>query len=187
MSGNMTGKSVAILLASGFSEDHLTEIQKALTTAKAKFKTVAPEQGVVNGWQKTHWGHYFSVDTQIGDTLGSDFDFLVVIGGERSVSKLKSNLHTKRIVNHFFDAGKPVSAIGEGVELLAGVSKIAEMQIAIAAGEKEQELKNAGAIISENEIELYGHLLTATDNKLEEWAGKTIELFSSYEEDQMAA
>jgi len=179
----MVGKSVAILLASGFSEDHLTEIQKALTSVKAKFKTTAPEQGVVNGWQKTHWGHYFPVDTQIGDTLGSDFDFLVIVGGERAVSKLKSNLHTKRIVNHFFDAGKPVSAIAEGVELLAGSGK----KIAIAAGEKAEELRNAGAVISENNIELSGNLLTAVDSSLEEWVVKTIELFSSYEEDKAAA
>src|SRR5579871_3980158 len=99
MTAMLAGKSIAILAANGFDENQMTEIQRALTTVKAKFKTVAPENGVVNGWQKDHWGHYFPVEAPIGEALGSDYDMLVIPGGERGIAKLKTNPHTRRIVN----------------------------------------------------------------------------------------
>ena len=87
MSLTLAGKNVAILAANGFDENQMTEIQRALTKAKVTIRTISPEQGVVNGWQGDGWGHYFPVDVQINAALGSDFDMLVLPGGERSVKK----------------------------------------------------------------------------------------------------
>ena len=62
-------------------------IRSALTKSKATIKVIAPEQGVVHGWQGDAWGHYFPVDAQIGEVLGSDFDILILPGGERGALK----------------------------------------------------------------------------------------------------
>ena len=115
MTLTLAGKKIAVLVANGFDENQMAEIQRALTKAKAVIKTIAPEQGVVNGWQGEGWGHYFPVDVQINEALGSDFDMLVVPGGERGAEKLKGSLHTRRIIGHFLEAGKPIAAIGAGV------------------------------------------------------------------------
>ncbi len=163
----------------------MTEIQRALTTAKAKFKTIAPENGVVNGWQKDHWGHYFPVDTHISEALGSDFDFLVIPGGERAMSKLKTNLHTRRIVNHFLEAGKPIAAIGSGVGLLALSPKVAGLTVA-ASLDAHEEL-TAAAIISEDTQELSEQVLTANGDDNAAWVEQAMELFSSAEEELQAA
>jgi protease I len=119
MSNFQSGRTALILVANGVDEIQLTEMQRALTKAGVKFCTVAPDQGLVNGWHDNAWGHYFPVDKVIGEVLGSDFDMLVLPGGERGTLKLKQNLHTRRIVNHFLDANKPISAIGAGVGLIA--------------------------------------------------------------------
>ncbi len=81
---SLAGKKAAILAADGFNEHQMTEIQRALVKAKADIKTVAPESAVVNGWQGDGWGHHFHVDAPIGETLGSDFDFLILPGGSRA-------------------------------------------------------------------------------------------------------
>ncbi|MDE2029169.1 MAG: DJ-1/PfpI family protein [Alphaproteobacteria bacterium] len=172
----LAGKSIAILAANGFDENKMTEIQRALTAEKGKFKTVAPENGVVNGWQGEHWGHYFPVDINIGEALGSDFDMLVIPGGERAVTKLKTNLHTRRIVNHFLEAGKPVAATGAGVALLALSPKIAGVSVA-APADMHDELVAAGAVVSEEGVETSGVVLTADGSDGAAWVEQVLALF----------
>jgi len=129
MTLSTTQPNIAILVASGFDENHITAVQRHLTKAQIAFKIIAPEQGLVNGWQDTGWGHYFTVDEQIGTTMGSDYEVLVLAGGERGVTKLKENPHTRRIVNHFLEAGKPIAAIASGVGLLALSPKSAGLTV----------------------------------------------------------
>jgi protease I len=182
----IAGKTIALLVANGFDENQMTEIQRALIKVKANIKTIAPEQGVVNGWQGAGWGHYFPVNAQINETLGSDFDMLVLPGGERAAAKLKGNLHTKRIVGHFIDAGKPVAAIGSGVGLLALVSGIKDRDVA-APAEAHDELKNAGAIVGEDSLEVCGALLTSTGEDIAAWVEAAMQLSPDAEDVQEAA
>ena len=169
MSMTLAGKSIAILAANGFDEKHMTEIQRAFTRAKLSYKVVAPEQGLVNGWQDSAWGHYFPVDMPIGTAMGSDFDLLVLVGGERGIAKLKSNPHTRRIVNHFLEAGKPIAAIGAGVALLALSPKAAGREVA-ALSEIQDELKAAAMQVSEESQICDANLLSATGADVAAWA-----------------
>lgn len=188
MTAALAGKSIAILAANGFDENQMTEIQRALAAAKASVKTIAPEQGVVNGWQKDHWGHYFPVDLQIGEALGSDFDFLVIPGGERAIAKLKTNPHTRRIINHFLEAEKPIAAIGAGVELLGLSPKIAGITVS-APSDVQGEITSAGAIISEDTSEICGVILTSNGEDSSDWAQQALNLFAETmaDEDQAVA
>jgi len=182
----LIGKTIAILVANGFDENQMTEIQRSLIKVKATIKTIAPENGVVNGWQGAGWGHYFPIDGQIGETLGSDFDMLVLPGGERAVAKLKGNLHTKRIISHFIDAEKPVAAIGAGVGLLALANGIKGRDVS-APAELQAELTNAGAAVSEDALHIDGTLLTSNGDDLNIWVEAAMNLFDVVEQEQVAA
>jgi len=186
MSLMLAGKNIAILAANGFDENQMTEIQRALTKSQAVTKTIAPEQGVVNGWQGEGWGHYFPVNVQIGEALGSDFDILVIPGGERAITKLKTNPHVRRIISHFFDAGKPIAAIGAGVGLLSLSVKISGRMIAAPVA-MQDELKAAGAAISEEGQEVEGNLLTSNGADIKAWVEEALEFFSDPEVMQQAA
>jgi len=176
MSLPLVGKSIAIVAANGFDEHHMTEIQRALTKARATTKTIAPEQGVINSWQGDGWGHYFPVDVSISEALGSDFDALIVPGGERGTLKLKANLHTRRIVNHFLEAGKPVIAIGTGVSLLALSKEIAGRTVAAPLASRE-ELIAAGAIVGDEPLIWEDSLLTS-DGSDNLWVEDALELLA---------
>ncbi|HEU0117959.1 MAG TPA: DJ-1/PfpI family protein [Alphaproteobacteria bacterium] len=180
MTLTLAGKNVAILAANGFDENQMTEIQRALTKAKAVMRTVAPETGVVNGWQGEGWGHYFPVDAQINEALGSDFDILVLPGGERAIAKLKTNPHTKRIISHFMDAGKPIAAIGAGVSLLTLSDAITDRTVA-APLELQAEMRAANAITSEDPQEVDGNLLTADGTNITAWVEEAMEFFGDAE------
>ncbi|MDX2028508.1 MAG: DJ-1/PfpI family protein [Alphaproteobacteria bacterium] len=186
MTPNLAGKNIAILVASGFDENQMTEIQRGLVRAKARSHTIAPENGVVNGWQGEGWGHHFAVDAQIGEALGSDFDMLVLPGGDRGIAKLKTNLHTRRIINHFMEAGKPVAAIGVGVSLLALSGKIVE-RIVTAHESVHGELKAAGAEISAEPEILDGNLLTSNGEDIAIWVEDVLTFFADADMERVAA
>ena len=185
-SSRLAGKTIAILIANGFDENQMTEIQRALIKVRATIKTIAPEQGVVNGWQGAGWGHYFPVDGQIGETLGSDFDMLVIPGGERATAKLKGNLHTRRIVNHFIDAEKPVAAIGAGVGLLALADGIKGRTVA-ASTEAAAELKNVGVTLSDDALHQDDMLLTSNGEDIAAWVEAALNPPAESEDAQVAA
>ncbi len=127
----LTGKTIAFLVASGFAETEFSGLQRALAQVGARSLTIAPESGLVNGWNETtkttedgksitmgDWGHYHPVDQQLGDTLAADLDAVIVPGGTRSLSKLATNLHVVRIVKHAIDSEKPVLLFGAAAELI---------------------------------------------------------------------
>lgn len=168
MNMSLEGPSIAILLANGFDENHITAVQRSLSKAKKIAKLIAPEQGLVNGWQDNAWGHYFTVDEQIGTALGSDYDALILVGGQRGIEKLKGNLHTRRIVNHFLEAEKPVAAIGEGVALLALSPKSAGLTVS-APATATADLTAAQMELSSEAQMQDGSVLTSNGAAIEAW------------------
>lgn len=168
MTLSLASPSIAILVANGFDENNITAVQRSMTKEKMIYKMIAPEQGLVNGWQDSTWGHYFTVDESISTAMGSDYDLLVLIGGERGVAKLKTNLHTRRIVNHFLEAGKPIAAIGAGVDLLTVSAKSAGLSVA-ASPEILEALTAAQMVVCEEAVCVDGAVLTAQGSALEAW------------------
>lgn len=119
MSKPLFNVKVALLVASGFNQQDMTQAQCALLEAGANVRIVSSDNGLVNGWDGTGWGHNFAVDAHLPKALGADFGILVVPGGQRSIDKLKLTAHTKRFVGSFFAAKKPVVVMNEGVWALA--------------------------------------------------------------------
>lgn len=156
----LAGCAVAVMVASGFEETEMTEPQRALLKAGASLQIVSPDQGLVNGWHGKSWGHFFPVDRQIGAVLGSDFDMLLLPGGERSITKLIENPHSRRIIGHFFDAGKPIAAIDHGVRLLAISQKLKGHRVTGPQVVRET-IEGNGADWIDEAVVVDGNLVTA--------------------------
>lgn len=109
---------VAILVANGFDEADMTATQRALIGAGAFAKIISPEPGLVNSWTGQAWGHHFAIDAALNNALGADFSMLVIPGGQRSADKLKLTAHTKRFINSFMAAGKPVAVWGNAAQTI---------------------------------------------------------------------
>ena len=114
----LSGMTVAVLVANGFEEIVMTDTQKALAAEGAAIRIISHEIGLANGWHEGTWGHNFYIDTRITDALPSDFDGLLVPGGERSIAALRENAHARRVVKGMMEAGKLVAIVGDAVEML---------------------------------------------------------------------
>jgi len=171
----LAGKTVAVLVASGFEETEMTDAQKALLGLGATVKLVGPES-LANGWHGDSWGHYFPVDAQIGTILSADYDMLLVPGGARSMIKLSQNPHVKRIVSGFVDDQKPVALIGQGVEVLITAERAKGISLSVVA-ESREALAAAGATIVEEPITLSGNVLTTDGSDQPRFVQEMITLF----------
>ena len=115
---NFSGKTIAIMVASGFDETAFIAIQRAMMTAGGKLKVVSREAGLTNAWNGTGWGMSYPADATLSTTLAIDFDALIVPSGSRHIESLKTEAHAKRVLRAFLREDMPVLLQGEAISLL---------------------------------------------------------------------
>lgn len=166
MSKPLQGLKIALLVANGFDETDMTHVQRRLVASGATLKIVSSENGLVNSWVGTGWGHHFPTDGNVSTVLAADFDALYVPGGSRSIGKLKENAHARRIVRGFFDAQKPIMMLGCAVELLAAAERAKDC---VVTGDPacEKTMIDAGATWVETPTHVEAFLATALGNNPE--------------------
>lgn len=120
----LLGQKAAILVANGFEEVEMATFQRGLLEAGATPKIISTEKSLAHGWQNNSWGHYFAVEGQLADALAADYDILIIPGGSRSHEKLLTTGHTKRFIGGFVAAAKPIVALGDAVQLIAGTGHL---------------------------------------------------------------
>jgi protease I len=171
----LSGKKVAIIVANGFQETHMTEVQKTLTQEGAASSVISNEVGVVNGWHEDSWGHNFFVDSGLNKVLPSQYDALLVPGGERSLQSLGMNAHAKRILKGMVDSGKPVGLLGRGATLLVA-AECAAGRAVTGNAVIEDAMSQAGAVWKNDPVVVDGAVFSsAGTDALEAFADAFVE------------
>jgi protease I len=111
MSDNLKGKKIAILVADGFEQSEFQKPKQALDNAGAVTKVVSPAGNKVKGWNHKEWGDEVAVDIPLDSANPAEFDALHLPGGVMNPDQLRMNPRAVAFVKHFFETGKPVSAI----------------------------------------------------------------------------
>ena len=155
----LAGKNIAIMVASGFIEEHMTDVQKALIAAGAMTTIVSPEVGVANGWHEGGWGHNFFVDERISDVLPSQYDLLLAPGGVRSTATLAGNAHSRRVLKGMLEANKPVALTDDAATLLID-AEVASGRSVSAPEAAAERLTAAGVTVSNEGVTVDGSLIT---------------------------
>ena len=108
-------RKIAVLLADGFDDAAVSEMNRALLTAGAMPKTVAPRLGIVTGGDGVELKADFSFLT------GSSvlFDAVFVPGGDTSVAALAAEKDSAEFIKEAYKHCKTIAGSGAGVGLLA--------------------------------------------------------------------
>jgi putative intracellular protease/amidase len=160
MDKRLSGKTVAILVANGFHDEDMTETQTALASEGAIPRVVSTEVGLVNGWHEGTWGHNFYVEVKPKDVLPSQYDALLLPGGDRGAKTLLESAHARRIVKGMMDAGKPVAVVTDAIQLLIGTETLAGRTVT-SRPEFREAVEAAGGIWSESGVVSDGALITS--------------------------
>lgn len=160
MSSELSGKRIAILVASGFEQVEMTEPRKALLDADARVDLVSPESETVQGWNHYDKADQFPVDVRLEQANPEDYDGLLLPGGTVNPDQLRVNDKAVNFVKAFFDAKKPVSAICHGPWTLieAGVVKGRKLT---SWPSLRTDLRNAGADWMDKDVVVDSGLVTS--------------------------
>ena len=160
MSGKLQGKKIAILATDGFEQVELTEPKKALEAAGATVDVVSPKSGEIKGWNHTDWGEKTKVDKTLDNAKSTDYDGLVLPGGQINPDKLRIEPKAVAFVADFFNSGKPVGAICHGPWMLveAGVLK---KKTLTSWPSIRTDIRNAGGHWVDEEVVTDGNLTTS--------------------------
>jgi protease I len=171
----LDGKTIAILSTHGFEQSELLKPLEALREANATVHVIAPEEGTIRGWNKGEWGESVEVNKTIAEAKADDYDALVLPGGVMNPDNLRMRQDATSFVRDFFKAGKPVSAICHGPQILIDCGVI-EGRALTSYPSIKNDLKNAGARWTDQEVVVDQGLTTSrTPDDLPAFIDKTIE------------
>ena len=119
-------RKIAVLLADGFDDDDVAEMNQALLTAGAVAKLIAPHLGLVTGAN----GSELKVDFSFLTAASVLFDAVYIPGGEAGVNSLLREQDALEFVQEAFKHCKTIAASGPGTDFL---------MTALAGKETEQD------------------------------------------------
>jgi protease I len=159
---DLNGKKIAILATNGFEQSELEVPRDRLKKAGATVDVVSLAAGEIKGWDKKDWGRPVKVDKTLDQISASDYDALVLPGGQINPDLLRVEPKALKFIKDIFDAKKIVAAVCHAPWLLieTGIAKGRKMtsyksiktDVVNAGGkwEDSQVVVNQGVITSRN-------------------------------------
>jgi protease I len=120
---------ILVLATDGFEKSELFTPLERLRAAGATVHVAAPHDRPIRSWDGDDWGETVNVDKQLEDVSMTDYDALVLPGGQINPDLLRVNDKAMIVIRDFLKSGKPVAAICHAPWLLieAGAAKGLEL------------------------------------------------------------
>lgn len=142
--GKLDGRKVAIIATDGFEESELTSPKAELEREGARCEVLSLHQGTIRGWKDGSWSGEVKVDHLVADSISDDYDAVLLPGGVMNPDQLRREEDVVRLVQEFFDAGKPIAAICHGPQVLIETGELDGRRLTSWPSLKT-DLVNAGA------------------------------------------
>ncbi|MEH6436777.1 type 1 glutamine amidotransferase domain-containing protein [Massilia sp. DD77] len=159
---DLKGRRVAVLMTDGVEQVEYTEPRKFLEQLGVEVILVSPKPAgaEVQGFNHDQPGDRFRVEMNVSEARPADFDALLLPGGERNPAELRKNQEAIRFIKEFGDEDKPIAAICHGPWPLIEAG-IAESKHLTSWPEIQDDLKQAGAEWTDDEVVVDGKLITS--------------------------
>lgn len=172
---NITEAKIAILSTNGFEQSELEVPLSTLRNQGAEVHVVTPDGEDIKGWDNKDWGDTVSADKALSDVSVSDYDALVLPGGQMNPDILRANEDVVSFVRDFVASGKTVAAICHAPWLLveADAAKGRDMT---AYKSIKTDVINAGARWKDEPVVVDNGIVTSRNpDDLEAFVSKIVE------------
>jgi protease I len=171
----LSGKKIAILATNGFEQAELEVPRDTLKQAGATVEVISLQAGEIKGWDKKDWGRPAKVDKTLDEASASDYDAIVLPGGQINPDLLRVEPKALKFIKDIFEAKKVVAAVCHAPWLL--------IETGIAKGRKMTSFKsiktdviNAGGNWEDSEVVVDQGVITARNpGDLKAFSAKIIE------------
>lgn len=158
---DLSDKKVAILTHDYFEQAELEQPLKALKDAAAEVHIIsASGEREVQGLNHVDKGEKFQADGLVDDASPDDYDALVLPGGAINADALRMSEAARLWVQAFMKAGKPLAVICHAPWLLVS-SGVANGKHLTSFFTIQDDMRNAGADWSDEEVVIDGNLITS--------------------------
>jgi protease I len=166
---------IAILATKGFEQSELEVPREMLRNAGATVHVITPDGKAIRGWDNNDWGAEVDADKALGSVDVSDYDALVLPGGQINPDLLRVNDKAVSLVRDFVRDGRVVAAVCHAPWLLieAGVVEGRDMT---SYQSIRTDLENAGANWLDREVVTSNGIVTSRNpDDLQAFTAKIIE------------
>ncbi|MFC3613956.1 type 1 glutamine amidotransferase domain-containing protein [Lutimaribacter marinistellae] len=171
----ITEARVLFIATHGFEQ---SELEKPLDDLKAQGAavTVATLDGnSIRGWDEDDWGNTVEADAQIEAVSETDFDALVIPGGQINPDLLRVEDSVLKLVRAFHNAGKPIAAVCHAPWVLIEAG-ILSGRDATSFKSIATDVKNAGANWKDKEVVVDQAIITSRNpGDLDAFVSKIVE------------
>ncbi|QLF69712.1 type 1 glutamine amidotransferase [Peteryoungia desertarenae] len=135
---------ILILATHGYERSELRVPLEKLSDKGATVSIASLEEGPIKSWDEKDWGDTVDVDLTVDQVDASDYDALVIPGGQINPDLLRKEEAAVEVVRAFVKSGKPVAAVCHGPWLLVEADALRGRK-ATSYASIRTDLKNAGA------------------------------------------
>ncbi|MEQ6249271.1 type 1 glutamine amidotransferase domain-containing protein [Sulfitobacter sp. HNIBRBA3233] len=147
----ITESKILIIAANGFEQSELEHPRDALRERGATVHIASPDGKAVKGWDEDDWGREAQVDLKIADADISDYDALVLPGGQINPDLLRVNDDAVNLIRHFGEQAKPIAAICHAPWLLIEAGLVRGRK-ATSFHSIRTDMENAGAFWEDSAV-----------------------------------
>src|SRR3712207_1618273 len=178
MSGELSGKTIAVLATDGLEQVELDRPRQALVDAGAPPRLIGLKPVTLTAYDHIVEGEEKTVDLAVADADPSSFDALVLPGGVINGDFVRADDSAVAFVKAFVDAGKPVAAICHAAWVLAEADVVRGRRMT-SWPSLQTDLRNAGAEWVDEEVVVDGNLITSRKpDDLDAFAAAIVEEFA---------
>ena len=145
------GKRIAILSTDGFEQSELEVPLRHLRDAGAEVHVVSLKSGEIMGWDGKDWGRPVPVDAVLTEVSATDYDALVLPGGQINPDLLRVDAEAISFIRDFWTDGKVIGAICHAPWLLVEAGIVKGRKVS-SYGSIQPDVKNAGGLGEDSEV-----------------------------------
>lgn len=158
----LKGKRVAVLMTDGVEQIEYTSPRSFLEKHGAQVVLLSPKNAgeSIQGFHHMTPGDKFKVEKNVKEARPNDYDGLLLPGGVANPEQLRLSPESIAFIRDFADSDKPIAAICHGPRTLidAGVAMAKHLT---SWPSLQNELRNAGAEWTDDEVVIDGRLITS--------------------------
>jgi protease I len=159
--GKLSNKNIAVLSENGFEESELTTPVQRLKEEGANVQIISSKTGMIQAMKgDKDWTIEVPVDKLITEVSADDYHGLVIPGGVLNPDSLRKNDDAVKLVQAFFEAGKPVASICHGPQVLI-TAEVVKGRKMTSTKTIKIDLVNAGANWVDEEVVVDQGLVTS--------------------------